>query len=155
VRLCGQHPYYRDAVPKDAEPKYAETPEPSRYPEAGPGSVAHFGSRLLAFLIDGALADLIAIIVGGGYHTNDRQTLSVLIAFLLIELVFVAAAGQTPGMRVAGIAVLREDRSGRPKLRWVLLRTLLLATVAPALVIDQDGRAMHDRAAGTVMLRVR
>ncbi|HVU60469.1 MAG TPA: RDD family protein [Mycobacteriales bacterium] len=142
-------------MPKDVDPQYATPASRSPYPESGPGSVAHFGSRLLAFLIDGAVADLIAIIVGGGYHTSDRQTLSVLIAFLLIEIVFVAAAGQTPGMRVAGIAVVREDRTGRPKLRWVLLRTLLLATVAPALIIDQDGRAMHDRAAGTVMVKVR
>jgi uncharacterized RDD family membrane protein YckC len=130
-------------------------PEPSSYPESGVGSVAHFGSRLLAFIIDGALADLIAILVNGGYHTSDRQNLSVFIAFLLIEIVFVAAASQTPGMRVAGIAVVRADGQGRPKLRWALVRTFLLAIVAPALIIDQDGRAMHDRAAGTVMLKVR
>jgi uncharacterized RDD family membrane protein YckC len=117
--------------------------------------VAHFGSRLLAFVIDAALANLIAIAINGGYHRSDRQTLSVLIAFLLIELIFVAAASQTPGMRVAGIAVVREDGQGRPKLRWALMRTVLLALVAPALIIDQDGRAMHDRAAGTVMLKVR
>jgi uncharacterized RDD family membrane protein YckC len=130
-------------------------PEPSPYPESGPGSVAHFGARLLAFLVDGVLADVIGIIVNGGYHTSDKQNLSVFVAFLLIEVVFVTLAGQTPGMRVAGVGVVRQDGQGRPRLRWVLLRTLLLAVVAPALVIDQDGRAMHDRAAGTVMLRVR
>jgi hypothetical protein len=37
----------------------------------------------------------------------------------------------------------------------VALRTLLLATIVPALVVDASGRAMHDRAAGTVMLRTR
>jgi uncharacterized RDD family membrane protein YckC len=58
-------------------------------------------------------------------------------------------------MRVAGIAVVRADGQGRPKLQWVLVRTFLLAIVAPALLIDTDGRAMHDRAAGTVMLKVR
>jgi uncharacterized RDD family membrane protein YckC len=134
--------------------KYGE-PEPSPYPESGPGSVAHFGERLLAFVIDAILADVIGIIVNGGYHTSDRQNLAVYLAFLLLEIVFVALAGQTPGMRLAGIAVVRADGQGRPKLRWVLVRTLLLAVVAPALVIDTHGRAMHDRAAGTVMLRVR
>jgi uncharacterized RDD family membrane protein YckC len=125
------------------------------YPPSGPGSVANFGARLLAFLIDGVLADVIGIIVNGGYHASNRQNLSVYLAFLLIEVVFVALAGQTPGMRILGIAVVRADGRGRPKLRWVLVRTLLLAVVAPALVIDTSGRAMHDRAAGTVMLRVR
>ncbi|HWC34326.1 MAG TPA: RDD family protein [Mycobacteriales bacterium] len=137
-----------------SERGYAEA-RVSPYPESGPGSVANFGARLLAFLIDGVLADVIGLIVNGGYHTSGRQNLSVYLAFLLIEIVFVALAGQTPGMRVVGVAVVRADRQGRPKLRWVLVRTLLLAVVAPALIIDVDGRAMHDRAAGTVMLRVR
>lgn len=139
----------------DATPgEYAATEE-APYPDSGPGSVATFGARLLAFLVDAVLADVIGIIVNGGYHTSDRQNLSVFVAFLLIEIVFVTLASQTPGMRVAGIAVLRADGKGRPKLQWVLLRTLLLAIVAPALVIDTYGRAMHDRAAGTVMLRTR
>jgi uncharacterized RDD family membrane protein YckC len=139
--------------PQDASKREYAAVEESPYPESGPGSVANFGSRLLAFLVDAVLADVIGIIVNGGYHTSDRQNLSVYLAFLLLEIVFVAAASQTPGMRVAGIAVVREDGRGRPKLQWVLLRTLLLAVVAPALVIDTQGRAMHDRAAGTVILR--
>lgn len=140
-----------------AKGEYAEPAEPAEpsYPDSGPGSVATFGARLGAFLIDGLLADLIGLIVNGGPHTSGKQNLSVYLAFLLIEIVFVTLAGQTPGMRVLGIAVVRADRQGRPKLRWVLVRTLLLAVVAPALVIDTNGRAMHDRAAGTVMLRVR
>jgi uncharacterized RDD family membrane protein YckC len=123
--------------------------------QTGPGSVASFGSRTLAFLIDGILADVLAIIVNGGYHVGGRQSISSYLAFLLLEIVFVAVAGQTPGMRVVGIAVVRADGQGRAPLRWVLLRTLLLAAIVPALFTDGSGRAMHDRAAGTVMLRTR
>jgi uncharacterized RDD family membrane protein YckC len=123
--------------------------------ESGVGSVAGFGSRLLAFVVDAALANLIAVIVDGGYQRGERQSLVIAGAFLLIELVFVALAGQTPGMRVAGIGVVRYDGQGRAAWRWVLLRTALLATVLPALFVDSSGRAMHDRAAGTVMVRTR
>ena len=56
---------------------------------------------------------------------------------------------------MAGIAVVREADYGRPQLRWVLLRTLLLAVIVPALVVDENGRAMHDRAAGLRMVRTR
>lgn len=133
---------------------YADAPEPS-YPDSGPGAVANFGLRLLAFLIDGVLADLLAAVINGGFHTSDRQNLVSYLAFLLLEIVFLTLAGQTPGMRIAGIAVVKENGGGRPAIGWVLLRTLLLALVAPALVIDTSGRAMHDRAAGTVMLRTR
>jgi uncharacterized RDD family membrane protein YckC len=138
---------------KAPDPEYAAD-EPA-YPDSGPGSVATFGARLLAFIVDAVLADVLAIVINGGYHVNDRQNLSTYLGFLLIEIVFVTLAGQTPGMRVARIAVVRADGVGRPFLGWVLVRTLLIALVAPALVIDTNGRAMSDRAAGTVMVRTR
>jgi uncharacterized RDD family membrane protein YckC len=119
------------------------------------GSVAGFGSRFLAFFVDGVLADLLAIAINGGFHNNGRQSLSSYLAFLLIELIFVTVAGQTPGMRVLGVAVLRADRQGRAPFKWVLLRTALLAAIVPALFNDASGRAMHDRAAGTVTVHTR
>jgi uncharacterized RDD family membrane protein YckC len=123
---------------------------------SGIGSVAGFGSRLVAFIIDAALANVVALIIDGGYHRGERQSLVIAVAFLLIELIFVAFVGQTPGMRVAGIGVIRYGGDGgRAPLRWVALRTVLLATVILGLFTDSSGRAMHDRAAGTVMIRTR
>lgn len=125
------------------------------YAESGRGSVAGFGTRLVAFVVDAILADLLAIVVNGGYHVGPRQNLVTYLAFLVLEFVFVSLAGQTPGMRVAGVAVVPASGRGRPRPMWVLLRTLLIATVVPALITDSSGRAMHDRATGTVMLRTR
>lgn len=117
--------------------------------------IAGFGPRLLAFVIDAVLANLAAIVIDGGYRRDEIGSLSVAGAFLLIELFFVTFASQTPGMRVAGICVLREADSGRAKFRWIAVRTVLLATIIPALFTDSTGRAMHDRAAGTVTIRTR
>jgi uncharacterized RDD family membrane protein YckC len=114
-----------------------------------------FGQRLWAFVIDIVIADLLAIVVNGGYHVGGRQNLLNYLAFLLIEIVFVTMAGQTPGMKMARIAVVRESDYGKPQLRWVLLRTLLLAVIVPALIVDEDGRAMHDRASGLRMVRTK
>jgi uncharacterized RDD family membrane protein YckC len=116
--------------------------------------VAGIGARIGAFLIDTALSILLALLVGfrpgeGGYG------LAVGGFFLAIEFAFVSIAAQTPGMRGLGIAVVRAADGGRPRPGWVLVRTLLLAAVLPALIVDGSGRAMHDRAAGTVMLRTR
>jgi uncharacterized RDD family membrane protein YckC len=122
---------------------------------SGPGSVATFGPRLVAFLIDGAIADFIAAAINGGFHNSSTQSTISYLAFLLIELLFVAFFGQTPGMRALGIAVVRADGGGRAKFQWVLFRTVLLATVIPAVITDASGRGMHDRASGTVMLRTR
>ena len=35
----------------------------------------------------------------------------------------------------------------------VALRTALLLLLVPALITDRDGRGLHDRAAGTVVVR--
>jgi uncharacterized RDD family membrane protein YckC len=123
-------------------------------PESGPGSVAGIGVRIKAFIIDSVLCILIALAAGFRPGRTGYE-LTVYGSFLLIELLFVSVAGQTPGMRVSGVAVVRFADAKRAPFRWVLVRTLLLATVLPALVVDPSGRAMHDRAAGTVMIRTR
>ena len=123
-------------------------------PESGPGAIAGFGVRLGAFVVDSSLAILVAVI-STGPPPGSTYNLVVYLAFLAIEVIFVAAVGQTPGMRAVGAAVMTAADGSKPKLRWVALRTLLLAAVVPALVVDGSGRAMHDRAAGTVMVRTR
>ena len=122
-------------------------------PESGPGAVAGVGIRLGAFVIDSVIAIAIAI-VSTGPPPGAAYNLVVYLGFLAIELAFVTLAGQTPGMRLVGLAVMSADGS-KPRLRWVALRTLLLAALVPALITDASGRAMHDRAAGTVTVRVR
>ncbi|MDQ1746150.1 MAG: hypothetical protein QOD07_413 [Frankiaceae bacterium] len=118
------------------------------------GSVAGFGPRLLAFLVDAVVCDLLALF-SGRRPGDPVYGYIVLLAFLLIEFLFVGLAGQTPGMRVVGIAVVRASDGGRAALRWVLARTVLLAFVVPALWPDGSGRPLHDRAAGTSTIRVR
>jgi uncharacterized RDD family membrane protein YckC len=126
------------------------------YPDSGPGAVAGLGVRVLAFIVDGVLANLVAGVASlGGWHPGPLRGWIVFSVFLATELVFVAAAGQTPGMRVVGAAVVRATDGGRPRVGWVAVRTVLLAFVLPALIVDTTGRAMHDRAAGTVMVRTR
>jgi uncharacterized RDD family membrane protein YckC len=127
---------------------------PQDVAESGAGSVAGFGSRLFAFLIDGALSVLIAVLAG--FRPGHRgYGLVVYFAFLAIELLFVTVAGQTPGMRAAGVVVVRARDGGKPRLRWTLARTALLAAVVPALIPDSSGRSLHDRACGLAMLRTR
>jgi len=123
-------------------------------PETGPGAVAGVGVRLGAFVVDSLIAVAIAI-ASTGPPPGTAYNLVVYMAFLAIELIFVTLAGQTPGMRLAGVAVMTAADASKPRVRWVALRTLLLAAIVPALITDGSGRAMHARAAGTVMVRTR
>ena len=130
------------------------TADASTWPESGPGSVAGIGTRIKAFIVDSLLSVAVALLAG--FRPGQvGYGLTIYATFLLIELVFIAVAGQTPGMRVARAGVVRVSDGHRASLRWVAVRTVLLATILPALIVDVTGRAMHDRAAGTVMLRTR
>ena len=57
-------------------------------------------------------------------------------------------------MRLVSIRVrpLAGD-PGRVGAGKALLRTLLLYLLVPALISDRDGRGLHDRFAGTVVVR--
>ena len=67
-----------------------------------------------------------------------------------------ASLGSTFGMRLLGLRVLALGQPGQLPAAWrVLVRTVLLCLVIPAAIWDRDGRGLHDKAAGTVVVRAR
>jgi uncharacterized RDD family membrane protein YckC len=125
-------------------------------PASGPGSLAGFGPRLGGYVIDAVLANLLAgvpAILGLTYPAADRG-LVVLLVFLLEEFVLLSLAGQTVGMRLFGIGVVRVPGGGRQRWPLILVRTVLLTLLVPVFLVDRDMRGLHDRAAGTAPVRV-
>jgi uncharacterized RDD family membrane protein YckC len=111
--------------------------------------VAGFGRRFVALLIDWAACTLVASLFVASLRTNPWPQLGV---FVLAHAFFVGLFGQTPGMalaRIRCVSVADEDAIGIPR---ASLRALLLALVIPAMISDGDGRGLHDRAAGSVVL---
>lgn len=68
-------------------------------------------------------------------------------------MLLLATTGTTVGKRLFGLRVVRLD-GRRATIPQVLLRTLLLCLVVPALVWDRDTRGLHDKAVGTVEVRI-
>ena len=69
---------------------------------------------------------------------------------------FVGFFGQTPGMRLAKIRCVSvlPGREGHPiGAPRAALRGLLLALAIPALIMDPAQRGLHDKAAGSQMIR--
>jgi uncharacterized RDD family membrane protein YckC len=107
--------------------------------------VAGVGRRLGALLIDWLLCSLVAL---GAFH--DRFW--TIVVFAVEVYLLTATTGFTVGKRLLGLRVARLD--GRPVgFGRSLLRVLLLLAVVPPLVLDKDLRGLHDRAAGTVVIR--
>lgn len=114
-------------------------------PEHGRGAVASLGHRLVAYLLDSLACALIA------YGMLRDQQLTVLVfAVEVLALTWLAAG--SAGQLASGLRVIRLDGTpiGLPR---ALLRTLLLCLLVPALIWDRDGRGLHDRAVGTVVVR--
>ncbi len=75
-----------------------------------------------------------------------------MLTFGLMVWLLTGLIGLTIGKRLLGLRVARLD--GRPVgLLWSLVRTVLLVAVVPALAWDRDYRGLHDRAAGTIVIR--
>ena len=120
-------------------------------PADGPGSLAGFGQRAVAFLVDALAAALIAGLVTAPELPRNWSLLS----FGLITVVFLVLTGQTPGMRLLGLR-LAHPRPGQRLAPWrAVVRTVLLMLLLPALVVDSDGRGLHDRLTDTAVVRER
>jgi len=116
-------------------------------PRSGPGSVAGFGARIVAYLID----SLACAVISYGLFRAQVWTL---VIFAVEVLVLTALAGGSAGQIARGLRVVRLD--GRPLgLPRAALRTVLLLLLVPALIWDRDGRGLHDKAADSVVVNVR
>jgi uncharacterized RDD family membrane protein YckC len=112
--------------------------------------VASFGRRFGALLIDWALCTLVASLFVADLRANPWPQLGV---FVLVHALFAGLFGQTPGMAVTRIRVVSIADGGAIGIPRALIRAVLLAIVIPAVISDGDGRGLHDRAAGSIVVR--
>ena len=115
-------------------------------PADGPRSIARLGRRLAALVIDWAFAVVVSIAF---FNYDAFATLGV---FVTAQIVLLITANGSFGHLIMGLRVvpLAEGYLGlwRP-----IVRTLLMAIVIPAVIWDADQRGMHDRLAGTLLVR--
>ena len=100
-------------------------------PREGTGSIGRLGRRVGALFIDYGAAYLIS-----GFFGWDPLAILALFA----------------AIRLFGLRLVRLDGA------WVglwrpVVRTALLIVVIPAVIWDADQRGLHDKAAGTVLVR--
>ncbi|WP_460720707.1 RDD family protein [Microbacterium aureliae] len=114
-------------------------------PREGAGSLARVGRRVAALFLDYGAAYLLS-----GFFGWDA--LAILTIFAIIQIVFIPTLQGSPGHRLFGMRLVRLDGAWTGLWRPIL-RTLLLILVIPALIWDADQRGLHDKAAGTVLIR--
>jgi uncharacterized RDD family membrane protein YckC len=131
-------------------------------------------TRAIAFAIDGAVVNVVAIVVGGVIalclsvlSVPDAVTAVLLalggaayIAWTIgYFVVFWSTTGQTPGSRLMRIRVCRADDGGIVRPGTAALRVVYLTLAAIPLfagfltiLIDDRRRGVHDMLAGTVVV---
>jgi uncharacterized RDD family membrane protein YckC len=118
-------------------------------PPSGPGSLASFGTRVVAFVVDALIAAVVAALFTAPQLPGSWSLLS----FGLIYVGTLVVFGQTPGMRLLGLRLAHPQEGQRLALWRGVVRTALLMLLVPALVVDADGRGLHDRLTDTAVVR--
>ncbi len=120
-------------------------------PETGRGAVAGMSRRVGALFADWLLCWVIVVVAIRPYQADVAYW--TLLLFAVQDYVLTALTGCTVGKLLVRIRVVRLD-GGTVGPGWGLVRTLLLLTVVPPLMVDRDLRGLHDRAADSVVVRL-
>lgn len=116
-------------------------------PRSGPGSVAGFGRRIVAVFVDWIPCSILAQLL------TDNPAWSTMMIFAVLTVLGLTFFGRTPGHAALGLRVALVAGGGPPAFVPALVRTVLLCLAVPPVVYNADGRGLHDRAAGTIVLR--
>lgn len=141
-----------DTPPSDSYPG-----ERLGLPAEGRGSIAKLGRRIGALLVDYAAATVIATAFFGfdQFALPEEAGLTLfspMLVFAALHILFIPTINGSPGHRLLGMR-LQLATGGWPGLWRPVVRSLLLVLVIPAAIWDADHRGLHDKAAGTVLVR--
>lgn len=125
-------------------------------PATGRGSVASWGSRIGALLIDWGACMVVAIgLFGPGVMTGGGWRAWMTLTLFFVETTLLSwLAGASFGQLICRIMIFRLDAEPLGPARAVL-RAGLTSLALPALIIGSDRRGLPDMAAGTAVVNRR
>jgi hypothetical protein len=129
-------------------------------PDTGPGSIARFGRRVVALVIDwfiayglAGLAVSVGVISRHDFLYTQVGSTAVAVIWLALGIVAVRLFGFTPGQFALGIRVASVDERQHVGLGRATIRGLLVFLVIPALFTDADYRGLQDLTTKTAVVR--
>lgn len=168
--------------PLDRPPPAGEARQPEDFPDVGLGSLASFGQRAGGMVVDllpfyVALNLVVLRMAPSGTLAEIPSWVSPAfdLGFVVVQVALLAIFGRTLGCFVAGIRVARYYDGGRPQFHQAMIRCLIpagagamfdpvglgdlgliteLAIYFSALA-DPLLRGLHDKAAGTIVVRTK
>ncbi|AZA13997.1 RDD family protein [Corynebacterium choanae] len=137
-------------------------------PRTGAGALASVMRRVGGLTIDWIISMLAALVISGenlfallsGSFDVDRYNSAIAninqwttLCFVVIGTVSVALVARTPGQALMRMGVARiDDGDARVGLWRALVRTFLTILLFPPIIVDSDGRGIHDRLTKTAVI---
>jgi uncharacterized RDD family membrane protein YckC len=126
-------------------------------PPDGPGSIAAIPPRIVAFIVDCLAAGLVAALFVAVFgHHSGADALPRNWSFIPFAVDYIGGmllTGRTLGMYLTGVRVVRVPNNVAVDPWRAFIRTVLLVLIIPAVITDRDRRGLHDRVAGTAVVR--
>jgi uncharacterized RDD family membrane protein YckC len=114
---------------------------------------AGFGRRVGALVIDWLASLAVAVLLFRQFsYGSDGSSFATLLVFYVEVVVLTWLIGASFGQRIIGLSVVRVG-GGHLSLWRIAVRTALICLVIPAIVIDSDGRGLHDKAVDSRVVR--
>ncbi|GAA4964153.1 hypothetical protein GCM10025331_65060 [Actinoplanes utahensis] len=111
---------------------------------------AGLGPRLGAIVID----QILFVLVASLYASPSATPWPAVLVLVVANTFFLGLFGQTPGMRLCRVRCAAYPEDGVIGLFRGLIRAVLLALFIPAIILNSQGRGLHDRAAGSIVVAV-
>jgi uncharacterized RDD family membrane protein YckC len=117
-------------------------------PESGPRSIGRLGRRIIALIIDWGIAYGVIHL----FFRPDPDGLKTLALFAILQALFLIVLNGSIGHLATGMRLVPLNPG--PLGIWrPIFRTVLLCLAIPAVIYDRDHRGVHDRWAGTILVR--
>jgi uncharacterized RDD family membrane protein YckC len=94
----------------------------------------------------------ISLLITYGFFHSDPDGFITLATFVVTQIIFLWIANGSVGHLIVGLRVVPLN-PGLLGFWRPVVRTVLLALVIPAVIFDKDQRGLHDRWAGTILVR--
>ncbi len=118
---------------------------------AGAGrEVAGMGRRFIAITLDWLMSWAVGSLI---FSQDQGRSLWIPLVFFLEIVLLTWLTGASAGQRVLGLTVRSYPEGFALTLPKVILRTLLILLVIPAVVYDAEGRGLHDRIVSSAVFR--
>ncbi|WP_307810746.1 RDD family protein [Tomitella cavernea] len=124
-------------------------------PESGPRSVGGTGRKVTGLLIDWLLCYGVAMLLLAFFPLPGGPATTGAVVWAVVSVVSVWLFAATPGQTAMGLGVARVDAEVPVGLPRAFFRVLLTFFILPPLVMDEDGRGLHDRATQTAVICAR